>query len=347
MADIIELDRAAPAPRERTSCDSIAALNRHTRACAFAKADITVLAKRLQEMGRPAPAAADPHDAAALKVEKNALALVFIPAVMTVAEDLAALHPDSLFTLLLGQLGMIPAAEVRAATDRRNPQAFICGQVYASLRNLFEHVATAYVALAVRSADQGDAEMEWVVENLLRRYQQALSGYHAHTAVASTHFTPAGHILAGINTALFFILRALSALTVLGGERLGRPLTRDDLAQGMGNSTPLLLTIARCHLEQLLALEGPLGKHADLFMARLDQPDYRDALAAMFVVELGGNGLRLEIQPGVLAGLPVMSSPKPRTGCPALYAATMDNVNAIVALARLTEQAFANLALAA
>ena len=41
--------------------------------------------------------------------------------------------------------------------------------------------------------------------------------------------------------------------------------------------------------------------------------------------------------------LPRLAGDKPRTGCPALYASTFDNVNAIVALVRLTGRCFADL----
>lgn len=313
------------------------------RACSFPKADITILAKRLQDMDSavPEPAAAD--DPAGLKVEKNALALVFIPAVMSLVEEFIALHPGKAFNMLLGKMGMVDLDQVRAGIDPRNPQASICGHVNVSLRSLFQHMASSYVLAATIAAEEGDAQMGWVVDTLLRRYQRALSEYHGHTAVAATHFTPSGHILAGINTALFFILRALSAVVVLGGETLGRPVTRDDLAAAMRNTSPLLLTIARCHLELLLELEGPLGKGDDLFLSALDATAYRDALARMFVVVDGPEGLRLEVAGDILAGLPVLTGDKPRTGCPALYASTFDNVNAIVALVRLTEHTFADL----
>jgi hypothetical protein len=323
---------------------SVEALNRHTRGCAFAKADITVVAKALLDMERPAPPRPDPADPAALKVEKNALALVFIPAVMTLAQDWTEAHPETIFTMLQGQMGLMPAAELRAYVDPRNPQAFVCTQVYRSLNNLFQHLSAAYVGAVLQGAETGDAQMAWVASNLLERYEDALTAYHGHTSVAATHFTPNGHIMAGINTALFFILRALSALTVLGEEALGRPLTAGDLAQGAQNATPLLLTIARCHLEQLLALEGPLGKGEDLFLMRLDARAYRDTLARMFAVSAAADGLHLELAPTILAALPALASDRPRTGCPALYAATQDNVNAIVALVRMTQRAFASLA---
>lgn len=326
---------------------SVAMLNRAMRECSFPKADITVLAKQLQDRAAPVPPLAAESDAAGLKVEKNALALVFIPAVMSLVEDFIALHPGKVFNLLLGQLGMVDMADARAGVNPRNPQASICAHVYQSLRSLFEYMSASYVAEVVAAAEAGDPQMAWVEEALLRRYARALDAYHGHThaAVSTEHFNPAGHIMAGINTALFFILRALSAVTVLGEEVLGRPLNRDDLAAAMTNTGPLLLTIARCHLELLLELEGPLGKGDDLFLAKLDQTAYRDALARMFVVVREGDGLRLEVAEPILAALPQLSGDKPRTGCPALYASTFDNVNAIVALVRLTERTFAELAL--
>lgn len=345
MTEVVDLSGAATsaAPGPRCPHSSVELLNRHMRACRFPKADITVLAKRLQDMAAAAPEAATPGDSAGLKVEKNALALVFIPAVMSLTEEFIALHPDKVFNLLLGQLGMVDMADARAGIDPRNPQASLCGHVYMSLRSIFQHMATAYVAEVAAAAEAGDAQMAWVERALLERYRQALTGYHAHTAVSATHFTPSGHIMAGINTALFFILRALSAVVVLGEEVLGRPVTRDDLAAAMRNTAPLLLTIARCHLELLLELEGPLGKGDDLFLSRLDAGAYGAALARMFVVVNGADGLRLEVAEDILAGLPLLTGDKPRTGCPALYASTFDNVNAIVALVRLTERTFADL----
>lgn len=320
---------------------SIEALNLYTRSCRYPKADITPLAKQLQDGTAPPPPQAG--DAAGLKVEKNALALVFIPAVMSVTEEFIAAHPGKTFSMLLGQLGMSPVEDTRASIDPRNPQGSICAHAYGSLYAVFQHIATAYVIAVVDAAGKGDAQMAWTVEHLLSRYQRALSDYRGHTEYTERHFTPHGHIMAGINTALFFILRALSAIMVLGERRLGRPLTRDELAVAVRNTQPLLLTIARCHLEQLLELEGPLGKGDDLFMTALDAAAYAERLAAMFAVAEDSDGLRLEIHPDVLAGLPVMTGDKPRTGCPALYAATFDGVNAIVALIRLTERAFADL----
>lgn len=341
MSELADLphDQAAQCPHH-----TVEVLNRHMRACRFPKADITVLAKRLQDMAAPPPEPAAHDDVAGLKVEKNALALVFIPAVMTLVEDFVALHPDTAFNMLLGQLGMVDLDQVRAGIDPRNPQASLCGHVYMSLRSVFQHMAGAYMLEVAVAAENGDAQMTWVVEALLTRYQRALSRYHSHTAVSAAHFTPPGHIMAGINTALFFILRALSAVMVLGEEKLGRPVTREELSAAMRNTQPLLLTIARCHLELLLELEGPLGKGDDLFLSALSAAGYRDALNRMFVVTNGPDGLRLEVAADVLAGLPVLAGDKPRTGCPALYASTFDNVNAIVALLRLTERAFADLA---
>lgn len=338
------MTRLAAPPAARCPHSSVEMLNRATRACRFPKADITGLSKRLQDRAAEAPILPAADDAAALKVEKNALALVFIPAVMTLVEEAVALHPGKVFNILLGRLGMVDMADARAGIDPRNPQASLCGHAYQSLRSIFEHMSSAYVAEVVAAAEAGDEQMAWVVEALLRRYQRALSGYHVHTAVTAEHFTPSGHIMAGINTALFFILRALSAVMVLGEEALGRPVTRDELSTAMHNTVPMLLTIARCHLELLLELEGPLGKDADLFMSRLDARAYRDALARMFVVADGPDGLRLEIDEDILAALPVLVGDKPRTGCPALYASALDNVNAIVALVRLTERTFAELA---
>lgn len=323
--------------------NSIDMLNRHMRACVYPKADIIVLAKRLQDCETAAPMPAALDDVAGLKVEKNALALVFIPAVMSLTEEFVAAHPGVFFNMLLGQVGTVDLARVRAVIDPRNPQAAICGQVYASLRAAFQHIARAYVQAAQAAAEGGDEHARWLVDTLLTRYARALADYHTHTSVSATHFTPSGHILAGVNTALFFILRALSAVMVLGEDALGRPVTRDDLAAAMRNTTPLLLTIARCHLELLLELEEPLGTGTDLFLTRMDAAGYAAALGRMFVVVNSPEGLRLEVAEDVLAGLPVLSGSKPRTGCPALYASTLDNVNVIVALIRMTESAFADL----
>ncbi|MBX9635027.1 MAG: hypothetical protein K2X44_08605, partial [Magnetospirillum sp.] len=199
-------------------------LNRHTRSCSFPKADITVLAKRLLDGSAPPPADAD--DAAALKVEKNALALVFIPAIMTMTEEFLAAHPGVAFNVLLGQVGTVPLEDVRAGIDPRNPQASICEHVYQSLQAVFKHISTAYMLALVDAAHEGDPQMVWTVENLLNRYGRALTAYHPHTSSTAQHFTPHGHVMAGINTALFFILRALSAIMVLGETKLGRKVER-------------------------------------------------------------------------------------------------------------------------
>lgn len=318
---------------------SVEALSRAMRACRYPKADIVALSKRLRE--GELPPLPGPDDVAALKVEKNALALVFIPEVMTLAEELVALHPGCLFGLADGSLEPVAATAIRQVLGPDRLAARICCQVHASARNLFQYLAGAYMA-AVAEAASRDPGMARVA-TLLHRYQDALSGYHAHTAVAATHFTPAGHLMAGVNTALFFILRALSAVVVLGERALRRPVSRGELAQAMAGITPLLLTIARCHLELLLELEGPLGKGGDLYLLELDDAAYAGALAAMFEVTAAADGLRLEVAPRIVAGLPTLGGDKPRTGCPALYAAASDNVNAIVALIRMTENCFAEL----
>lgn len=302
--------------------ESIDALSRLMRACTFPKADITRLARQLREGTAPPPA--EIGDAAGLKVEKNALALVFIPGALDCARDLLEQFPGKLVT----ESGVVDMAELPGVLGGGNPHGEMCGYVYVSMRNALQRAVRQ--ALAV--VPPGDP--------LLERYGRALNLYHGHTAEAATHFNPGGHLMAGVNTALFFMLRALAALTVLGGRVLGRPVTATELDAGMERAAPLLLTIARCHLDLLLALEGPLGKGEDLFLAKLPAAAYADALAAMFTVTADDTGLRLEVAQAVLDQVGPMSGEKPRTGCPALYASTGDNVNAIVALARLTTRAY-------
>ena len=317
---------------------SVEALNRNIRMCTFPKADITILAKRLLNVaGRP-PNAADPADPSALKVEKNALALVFIPAVTKIVEEFGALHPRVFFNLLFGELGMIELEAVRASVDPHNPQPAICNIVHQSLGALFQHMADGYV-LVMADAAANDAEIAWTVKNLLERYRRVVLEYHAHTQESARHFTPQGHIMAGINTALFIILRVLSAIAVLGEARLRRPLTRDEVASAMRNTLPLLMTIARSHLDQLLALEVPLAKQADLYFSRLNAPDYAARIGTMFEWA-DDDELRLELAKEIRDNLPILSNAKPRTGCPALYASVSENVNAIATLARMAEQAF-------
>jgi hypothetical protein len=320
---------------------SVETLNAAIQAAEYPKADISALAKRLLEGESFPPAEAD--DAPGLKVEKNALAVVFIRPIATIAEEFIEAHPGRVFNMLLGKLGSIPVADARKMVDPANPQATACAIVTQSLSALFQHLTLGYVLALADAARNGEEEAAWTHDTLLGRYQRALTDYHGHTAEKDTHFTPHGHIMAGINTALFFILRAMSAICVLGERRLGRPLTRDELAQGVRDTTPLLLTIARCHLDQLLELEGPLGKHGDdPAMLRLGAADYADRLAAMFAPT---DGFGVDFAPGVLESLPALGGVKPRTGCPALYAATLAEppVNSIVSLIRLCEKAFAEL----
>lgn len=327
--------------------DSIEALIRHMAACGFPQADIISIAKRLQDMSAASPVA-NTDDRAALKVEKNALALVFIPAVVTLANDFISNHPHQCFAALRNQLETIPLDHVRAGLPLSFRHAAVCHAVSVSLGSLFAYLARIYVVSVVDAAANGDSRMEWTLENLLIRYNQALSNYHAltHTItkVSRQHFNPHGHLSAGINTALFFILRMLSAMCVLGERQLGRPVTRAELSAGVKRTTPLLLAIARCHLEQLLLLEEPsrLNKEAG-FMIELSEADYADQLAKMFLVTVDGSGLRLEIHPSILKELPVVGGSLPRTGCPALYAAAPGSANAIVAMIRLTERSFADI----
>jgi len=322
--------------------NSVEFLRRHTRDCAFERADIASLAKRL--LADQAPPPASPDDAGGLKVEKNALASLFIPALFELAGELLDAHPGSLFALNGDQLTVVAPDTARFAIDPHNPQGSLCRMVERSMKAVFQHVAPLYFAALRQTAADGDAQAQWAVKALLNRYEAALEHYHGHTKIAEAEFfTPVNHLMAGINTALFFILRALSAITVLGERRLGRPITAAELSEAVRETAPLLLTIARCHLEQLLELEPLMGKGGDLYMTRLDAPAHAAALETMFALA-PGPVLRLEFSARVLAVLPRhLTSDKPRTGCPALFAATGDNENAIVTLVRLVERAFAGL----
>ena len=323
--------------------DSVEALIGHMRACGFNRVDIIPVAKRLQEKDSQPPRP-DAHDQGALKVEKNALALVFIPAIVTVVSDFITAHPGKAFNVLLGQLGMVTLDEVRNGLPAASRQASVCHEVNGSLGSLFAYLARAYILAVADAAASGDAQMEWTVEHLVNRYGEALTHYHTHTKVSRQHFNPAGHIIAGINTALFFILRMLSAMCVLGERAQGRPITREELAACVKRTIPLLLIIARCHLEQLLLLEEPSRLDKDVgFMPDLADADYADRLAGMFLVTVDAEGLRLEIHPSILTTLPVIGSPIPQTGCPALYASAPGHANAIVAMIRLTERCFSDI----
>lgn len=320
---------------------SIEALNTAIQKADYPKADISALSKHLLDGENFPPAAAD--DAAGLKVEKNALAVVFIRPVATIAEEFIAAHPGRMFNILLGEIGSMSVEEARRLVAPANPYPAICVLVTQSLSAVFEHLTLGYVLALADAAKRGEEGSTWTYDTLMVRYQRALAEYHAHTTEKSTHFTPNGHIMAGINTALFFILRAMSAICVLGEKRLGRPITRDELALGIASTTPLLLTIARCHLDLLLELEGPLGKHGtDPALLRLGAADYASRLESMFILT---DHLGVDFAPGVLESLPPLSGTKPRTGCPALFAATLSEppVNAIVSLIRLCEQAFVEL----
>lgn len=327
--------------------DSVEALIGHMGACRFPQADIISIAKRLQDMsvGSPAPGK---DDQAALKVEKNAMALVFIPAIVTVVSDFITAHPGQCFNVLLGDLGVIPLENVRAGLAGRSRHAAVCHETNGSLGSLFSYLARVYVLAVTDAAAKGDVQMQWTLEHLLVRYNQALIDFHTNThpttKVSRQHFNPSGHITAGINTALFFILRMLSAMCVLGERQLGRPITREELSACVKRTIPLLLAIARCHLEQLLLLEEPSRLNKDAaFMTGLTEEDYADQLAKMFLVISDRDGLRLELHPSILGGLPVIRSDAPQTGCPALYAAAPGYPNAIIAMVRLTERCFTDI----
>lgn len=308
---------------------SIEFLRDHTKGCRFARADIAGLAKRLST-GETLPTPAN-DDAAALKVEKNALAILFIPSIFALAEEVLAPRPGMVFFLHEGGLQSSPARPVREALDPGMTQAGLCQLVFRSLSNVFDFVAHLHVEGLRRTAAATSMP-------LLARYEGALNDYHNHTK-ETLDFTPTLHFMAGIHTALFFILRALSAITVLGERRLGRPITNAELSAAVRTNAPLLLAIARCHLTQLLALEPLLGKCEDKFLTQLDKEAYADALAGMFA--LAGDGWRLELSPAVRAALPrALESDRPRTSCPALFTATGGTENAIVTLVRLVEDAF-------
>jgi hypothetical protein len=309
--------------------NSVEFLRDHTKGCRFARADIAGLAKRLSA-GESLPMPAN-DDAAGLKVEKNALAIIFIPAIFALAEQVLAPRPGMVFFLHDGRLQSSEARPVREALDPGMTQAGLCQLVFRSLSNVFDFVSTFYVEGLKRTAAETGVP-------LLERYEGALNDYHTHTK-ETLDFTPTLHFMAGIHTALFFILRALSAISTLGERRLGRPVTETELSAAVKLNAPLLLAIARCHLSQLLALEPLLGKCEDKFLTRLDKEAYADQLAAMFT--LAADGWRLELSPAVRDALPrALESDRPRTSCPALFTATGGTENAIVTLVRLVETAF-------
>lgn len=286
---------------------------------------------------------AEPDDSAALKVEKNALAILYIPAIFALAEEILTAHPRMVFCADASGLQVIDGKTARAALDPGMTQGGLCQLLYRSMSNVFHHVAGYHLAMVRRTAING-SESARMMEALLVRYETALSHYQRHTPSAALDFTPTVHLMAGIHTALFFILRALSALTVLGARRLNREITREELSTAVKASAPLLLAIARGHLEQLLALEELLGKGADLFMTALDGPAYDAAIEAMFTLA-PGEVLQLELSEAVRAALPHhLTSEKPRTSCPALFAVTRGTENAIHSLIRMVEGAFAEMA---
>lgn len=319
--------------RRAGDSQSVAFLRRHTQGCPFVRADINGRAKRLLA-GTPVPnAAAD--DPAALKIEKNALAILFIPAALARMDASLAAHPGALFFHDGDRLGAIPAFEVTPHLDPQRRPARVCQVVYRSLSNLFLHLVQQQLD-EITAAGGGAAAR-------LDRYATALGAFHRHTQEAIA-FTPAVHLTAGIHTALFLILRTMSGLAVLGQDRLGRPPTAAELSAGMRASTPMLLAIARCHLEQLMELEPLLGKGDDPFMTGLHGEVYTAALMAMFQLAPGA-ALRLELSPDVQSALPeALTSDKPRTCCPALFAAVDDGENAIVALIRMVERSYLDLA---
>ena len=234
---------------------SIEFLREHGESCRFARADIGGMAKRLS--GGEPTLVAPADDPAALKVEKNALAILFIPAIFALAEEIITPHPGMVFYVDATGLQMIDGKDARRALDPGNMQGRLCDMIYRSMSAVFERVAQFHVA-ELRQAAIAGGESARLTEAMLTRYETALGHYHGHTKVAM-EFTPVVHLMAGIHTALFFILRALSAITVLGARRFNRAITRDELSASLKASTPLLLAIARGHLEQLLELEVLLG----------------------------------------------------------------------------------------
>lgn len=319
--------------------NSIEFLRAHTDGCRFARADIANRARSLaagEEV--PVPAA---EDAAGLKVDKNALAIVFIPTIFGLVEEVLADQPDALFILQDGMLEPIGIAGARAQLDPQGNPGIVCQLVYRSISNVFVSVIDNLVAGVRAGADDGDPE-DQKTSLLLDRYEAALNGYHRHTK-AALDFTPTVHVSAGIHTALFFILRVFSAIMVLGAQRLGRQPTPTELSAGIKASTPLLLAIARCHLEQLMALEVLLGKADDLFMTSTSRAHYEAEIARMFRLAGDGTEMRVELSESVMANLPRgLTSDKPRTSCPALFTSTGAG-NAIAALIRMTERAYLGL----
>jgi len=322
---------------------SIEFLKEQTERCDFASADIAGIAKRLAA-GETSPVAAA-NDPAALKVEKNALAILFIPAIFALAEEILTPNPRMVFYIDPSGIQMMDCDVARVALDPSKTQAGLCQLIYRSMSAVFDRVAQYHLTKLRQDAIEGSPSAR-MTEALLIRYEAALTNYQGHTK-ATVAFTPTVHLMAGIHTALFFILRALSAITVLGARRLDRPITPAELSAAVKLSTPLLLTIARGHLEELLELEVLLGKGSNLFMTGVDSAAYDATIEAMFTLA-PGDGLRLELSDAVRAALPwQLASEKPRTRCPALFSVTRDTENAIASLIRLVERQFASLAFGA
>jgi hypothetical protein len=306
-------------------------LRLHGEGCRFARGNITGPAKRLANGDLPPVPTRD--DVAAIKIEKNAIALMLIPAIFDEALPILDGPADRMFWIDASGLQSIDAATARTALDPGRTPGGLCQLIYRSMSNVFLYAVEKHLADLRASGDPA-------VNALLARYVKVLNIYHTHTNVA-VEFTPTLHITAGIHTALFFILRTLSAVEVLGRKRFGRALEPWEIEAAAKLNGPLLMAVSRCHLEQMLELEVLLGKGEDQFMTRLDVAGYEAAIERMFQLAPDGS-LQLELTEGVMAAMPrELASSKPHTGCPGLFAATDDAENAVATLIRYVARAYA------
>lgn len=274
-------------------------------------------------------------NAAFLKVEKNALAAWFIPRLHEAARELIAAHDGHLF--VRGPDSIVPVSidAIRSVLPEVQRRRCAFEDVFQSLSMLYHREA------AQLSADMARGEASPADLAAWERYRRVLRLYQDHAQErGALLFTPENHLMAGIRTALYFMLLFLAAIIDRYQAQFEREIAADELGAIARNSDILLMNLARCHLDQLLAIEAILGKHGAKYDLAFYTAEFRSIVARTFILVQGGGGLELQFRPEMFDGIVLEPTERPRTGCPALYASPRNGRHVIPDLAELAFRQF-------
>ncbi len=281
------------------------------------------------------PPEPDAGDAAALKVDKNVLAAVFVEPLWRVVDAWRARNPGCL-ALPEADPGdgsppgdaviPIPVDMFLRWIDPERLHGSVSAIIQAGMANVFIDCTHRWALAMEAAAAAGASDAETA---LYRRYRETLHRFQSgHTAVQHLAFTPEGHLMAGVKTAVFFTAAIASAACVLTAGRPGL----DPVAVAR-NSVPLLITAARMHLDQLVSLTDRIGgSEAGAYGLNLTNAEHAALMAELFTLQDTPRGPALALRGAIADALPALANERPRTGCPALHAADAAGTNTILAL---------------